>query len=133
MEARTAYTTLNEALYLNGRVSPLHLSLLSVHTLQLAKNTDEQDYWRLPSSATLLDVVRAVRADEATHRFVNHSLADLDQKHDFNPFALGEASAEIRGTTAGFTREQSAQFAKESQRRLAEKTEMERHRVAAPQ
>lgn len=48
------------------------------------------DYWRLPTTATLVDVIRAVRADEATHRFVNHSLADLDQKRDFNPFALGE-------------------------------------------
>ena len=45
--------------------------------------------------------MRAVRADEATHRFVNHSLANLDQKRDFNPFALGEASAEIRGTKYG--------------------------------
>jgi ubiquinol oxidase len=60
-----------------------------------------QDYWRLPNTATLLDVIRAVRADEATHRFVNHSLADLDHKKDFNPFALGEASAELRGTKAG--------------------------------
>jgi hypothetical protein len=58
------------------------------------------DYWRLPTSATLLDVIKAVRADEATHRFVNHSLANLDQKLDFNPFALAEASAEIRGTKA---------------------------------
>lgn len=62
---------------------------------------DQQDYWRLPPTASLLDVVRAVRADEATHRFVNHSLADLDQKRDFNPFAIGEPSAEIRGTKAG--------------------------------
>jgi hypothetical protein len=83
-----------------------------------------QDYWRLQPSASLLDVVRAVRADEATHRFVNHSLADLDQTHDFNPFALGEASAEIRGTTAGFTREESAAFARDSQRRLEQEREL---------
>jgi ubiquinol oxidase len=49
--------------------------------------------------STLLDVIKAVRADEATHRFVNHSLANLDQQRDFNPFALGEPSAELRGTT----------------------------------
>ncbi|EIW70611.1 hypothetical protein TREMEDRAFT_28860 [Tremella mesenterica DSM 1558] len=76
------------------------------------------DYWRLPQSAKLIDVIRAVRADEATHRFVNHSLADLDQKRDFNPFALGDASPEIRGTKAGFTREESAAFVKETQRKL---------------
>ncbi|ORY34016.1 alternative oxidase 1 [Naematelia encephala] len=76
------------------------------------------DYWRLPESATLLDVIRAVRADEATHRFVNHSLADLDQKRDFNPFALMEASAEIRGTKYGFTREESAEFARQSHEKM---------------
>jgi ubiquinol oxidase len=54
----------------------------------------------MPTDATLLDVIRAIRADEASHRFVNHSLANLDQKRDFNPFALGDASAEIRGTKA---------------------------------
>lgn len=81
------------------------------------------DYWRLPSSATLFDVIKAVRADEATHRFVNHTLADLDQKRDFNPFALAEASAEVRGTKYGFTREESANFARESQQNLMKQAE----------
>lgn len=76
------------------------------------------DYWRMPKDATLLDVIRAVRADEATHRFVNHSLANLDQKHDFNPFALAEASPELRGTKPGFTREESAEFARQTQAKL---------------
>lgn len=76
------------------------------------------DYWRLPQSATLLDVIRAVRADEATHRFVNHSLANLDHKHDFNPFAIGEPSAETRGKSWGFTRAESKEFAKQSQEKL---------------
>ncbi|EFJ17087.1 hypothetical protein SELMODRAFT_421378 [Selaginella moellendorffii] len=34
------------------------------------------DYWRLPSDATLRDVVFVVRADEAHHRDVNHFAAD---------------------------------------------------------
>ncbi|OXG40441.1 alternative oxidase, mitochondrial [Cryptococcus neoformans Bt15] len=76
------------------------------------------DYWRLPASSSLLDVIRAVRADEATHRFVNHSLANLDQKRDFNPFALSEASPEERGSKWGYTREESAKFALEQQRKL---------------
>lgn len=33
-------------------------------------------YWKLPEDATLVDVVRAVRADEAEHRDVNHHMAD---------------------------------------------------------
>ena len=97
-----------------------------------------QDYWRLPDSAKLLDVIRAVRADEATHRFVNHSLANLDQKRDFNPFALGEADPETRGSKAGwvsawspsqlltvpkirFTRDESAEFAKQSLEKLQDR------------
>lgn len=76
------------------------------------------DYWRMPADSTLLDVIKAVRADEATHRFVNHSLANLNQKEDFNPFALAEASPELRGTRAGFTREESAEFARQTQSRM---------------
>ncbi|KAI5181580.1 ubiquinol oxidase [Nematocida sp. AWRm80] len=33
-------------------------------------------YWKLPSTATLLDVTLAIRADEAAHRDTNHTLAD---------------------------------------------------------
>jgi len=34
------------------------------------------DYWQLPKSAKLRDVIIAVRADEAEHRDVNHSFVD---------------------------------------------------------
>lgn len=34
------------------------------------------DYWKLPETATLRDVVLAVRNDEANHRDVNHGFAD---------------------------------------------------------
>lgn len=34
------------------------------------------DYWQLPADARLRDVIIAVRADEATHRDVNHQLAE---------------------------------------------------------
>ena len=34
------------------------------------------DYWHLPETATLRDVVIAVREDEASHRDVNHNFAD---------------------------------------------------------
>ncbi|KAM0675752.1 hypothetical protein GVAV_000527 [Gurleya vavrai] len=40
-------------------------------------------YWKLPSNAKLIDVVRAVRADEAAHRDANHELANV------KPFKLG--------------------------------------------
>ncbi|MBK1837214.1 alternative oxidase [Azospirillum sp. YIM B02556] len=34
------------------------------------------DYWKLPETATLRDVILAVRNDEANHRDVNHGFAD---------------------------------------------------------
>lgn len=35
------------------------------------------DYWKLPATATLRDVVLATRADEGNHRDVNHRFADI--------------------------------------------------------
>ncbi|KAL7413220.1 alternative oxidase-domain-containing protein [Mrakia frigida] len=77
-------------------------------------------YWRLAPDATLLDTIRAVRADEATHRFVNHSFASLNPKSDYNPFSLAEPPAETRGTVPGFTREESAAFAQEARKKASE-------------
>jgi ubiquinol oxidase len=35
------------------------------------------NYWNLPLNATLKDVVKVIRDDEAGHRDVNHSFADV--------------------------------------------------------
>lgn len=43
------------------------------------------EYWGLPQNATMEDLLLAVRADEAHHRDVNHSFADL-QEDEPNPF-----------------------------------------------
>jgi len=42
-------------------------------------------YWKLPAGATMYDVVLAVRADEANHRDVNHTFANIKKDHR-NPF-----------------------------------------------
>ena len=55
------------------------------------------DYWRLQKDATMVDVLYAVRSDETTHRFVNHSLANLDHSKDVNPFALREPDMFVKG------------------------------------
>ena len=60
-----------------------------------------KDYWRLPADAKLLDVIYAVRSDETTHRFVNHSLANLNIKEDVNPFALREPNMFVKGVKPG--------------------------------
>ena len=45
-------------------------------------------YWELPEDAMMRDVILAIRADEAHHRLVNHTLGSLKLK-DQNPFRPG--------------------------------------------
>lgn len=45
-------------------------------------------YWLLGESATMRDLLLAVRADEACHRYVNHTLADIGPNGS-NPFGVG--------------------------------------------
>ena len=79
------------------------------------------DYWRLPEGASLLEMIYAVRADEAQHRFVNGSYANL-KASDPNPFAIKEAPASVRGSQLEFSREEalawSEQVAKEAREKL---------------
>jgi len=49
-------------------------------------------YWSLPADATVEDVVRHVRADEAHHRDLNHTLAGL-KDGELNPFRDGRGHA----------------------------------------
>lgn len=45
------------------------------------------DYYKMPEGKrTIRDVLMYIRADEAKHREVNHTLANLDQDDDPNPF-----------------------------------------------
>ncbi|KAL9091270.1 MAG: hypothetical protein Q9165_004904 [Trypethelium subeluteriae] len=44
-------------------------------------------YWNMPEGhRTMKDLLLYIRADEAKHREVNHTLGNLDQKDDPNPF-----------------------------------------------
>ncbi|THV05241.1 alternative oxidase [Dendrothele bispora CBS 962.96] len=81
------------------------------------------DYWRLEPEAKLLDVIYAVRSDETTHRFVNHSLANLDQKNDVNPFALREPDMHIKGKKIAFERNEAESYLNESRQLLQEEAE----------
>lgn len=80
-----------------------------------------KDYWRLKTDAKLLDVLYAVRSDESTHRFVNHSLANLNYKTDVNPFAIREPDMHVKGTKLGFERDEAEKYVRES-RTIMEKT-----------
>lgn len=69
------------------------------------------DYWRMSAEAKMIDLLYAVRADEANHRFVNHSLANLDATN-FNPFAIKQPDGIVRGTKPGLERPELEAWAK---------------------
>ncbi|KAJ7689055.1 alternative oxidase-domain-containing protein [Mycena rosella] len=81
------------------------------------------DYWRLPANATLLDVIYAVRSDETTHRFVNHSLANLNVSTDVNPFALREPDMYVKGQNIAFERSEAEKYVRESHAMMREEKE----------
>jgi hypothetical protein len=70
-----------------------------------------RDYWRLKPDAKMLDVMYAVRSDETTHRFVNHSLANLNVKTDVNPFAFREPDMHVKGKKLGYAQHHVLLFA----------------------
>ena len=47
------------------------------------------NYWKLGEDAMMRDVILAIRADEAHHRSVNHTLGDIGGKQK-NPFGIGK-------------------------------------------
>ena len=92
----------------------------------------------------MLDVIYAVRADEtcvqsllphvtsqtthilpSSHRFVNHSLANLNQKTDVNPFALREPDMSLKGQKIAFDRNEAASFVEESREMLQKQSKNE--------
>ncbi|GAA5998393.1 hypothetical protein JCM5350_008361 [Sporobolomyces pararoseus] len=79
--------------------------------------TIAKDYWRLGDNATMRDFILAVRADEAGHRFVNHTLANLNPD-DPNPVAMKHASPIQQGQLPGLTREESLEWVKQVEREM---------------
>ncbi|KAF7985502.1 hypothetical protein HWV62_3707 [Athelia sp. TMB] len=79
------------------------------------------DYWRLKPNANMLDVIYAVRSDESTHRFVNHSFANLDVQNDINPFALREPDMHVKGKKPGFERSEAEKYVQESHQILEQR------------
>lgn len=85
------------------------------------------------------DVLYAVRSDETTHRFVNHSLGNL-HPNDVNPFAIREPDMHVKGrtieyvprafcrmhyvslTTKRFTRESAAKYVHDSEKLIRDHT-----------
>jgi ubiquinol oxidase len=59
-------------------------------------------YWQMPEGERMMrDLLLRVRADEAKHREVNHTLGNLDQKVDCNPFNAAFAKDRTPWPTKG--------------------------------
>lgn len=70
-----------------------------------------QQYWpELNDKSTFLDLIQRIRADEAKHREVNHTLANLDQKEDRNPYAMKIEGADKPQPDNGLKGEQKASW-----------------------
>jgi hypothetical protein len=56
-------------------------------------------YWQMPESQRCMrSLLLYIRADEANHREVNHTFANLDQETDPNPFSAN-VKAQVREVT----------------------------------
>ncbi|RXW24416.1 hypothetical protein EST38_g1454 [Candolleomyces aberdarensis] len=76
---------------------------------------------QLIGDAKMIDVIYAVRSDETTHRFVNHSLANLNPSNDVNPFALREPDMHTKGKQIAFERDEAEAYVQESHKLLGKK------------
>jgi hypothetical protein len=61
--------------------------------------TIAKGYYKLSDQATVEDVIRCIRADEANHRNVNHKFASLDPELDPNPFIHGHGKKGSKTST----------------------------------
>lgn len=60
-------------------------------------------YWNMPEGhRSMRDLLLYIRADEAKHREVNHTLGNLEQKTDPNPF-VSECKCSLACITVGQT------------------------------
>ena len=90
----------------------------------LLERTADGTDWRLADDATVLDMVYAVRADEAQHRFVNNTLSNVFSSPNgndaLNPFGIQEPPASIRGAQAEMTAQEALAWGEDVARRARE-------------
>ncbi|KAJ7391967.1 hypothetical protein OS493_016274 [Desmophyllum pertusum] len=56
------------------------------------------NYWKLKEGAVMRDAILAIRADEAHHRVVNHTLSSM-HLNEKNPFSPGQKKIMSQDTT----------------------------------
>ncbi|CAO1624444.1 unnamed protein product [Parajaminaea phylloscopi] len=102
---------------------------------QLAAPDIAVEYWKLPEGATMGDMLKVIRADEAGHRFIHHSLANLETA-DTNPFSVASPAPRMIGAKLSLEREESLEYIRQAQRGaqepLSEAVEEKSHGKSAP-
>ncbi|KAG7196083.1 inducible alternative oxidase 2 [Scheffersomyces spartinae] len=82
-EAVSTYTHLAHELTIPGKLPELE----KVKLPEIATTY----WWELKEDSSFRDLILRIRADEAKHREVNHTLANLNQKTERNPFAMKDS------------------------------------------
>lgn len=62
----------------------------------------------------------------AGHRFIHHTLANLNQKEDINPFSIATPSPGMIGTKLNLSREESLRFIEQAKQMGPTKAEVGR-------
>lgn len=75
----------------------------------------------MPQGASMRDMILAVRADEAGHRFLNRTLANLEPGQ-MNPFGLSHPDPIMQGTRGGLSKEESQAWSDKVRKEYAEAT-----------
>lgn len=85
------------------------------------------NYWKLKQDATFRDLIMAIRADEAGHRLVNHTFADMhfhNMQDGNNPFVVHaakvmeeEAAAATAAAVTGTKTDESVAPSKEAEKK----------------
>jgi hypothetical protein len=68
----------------------------------------------------MLDVLQVIRADEAKHREVNHTLANLEQDIDMNPYSAEYAPPDAPRPTKDLRTVRGTGWEREEVERMAE-------------
>ena len=82
----------------NDLAAPDIGELIMCHLLrQVLSRLLAVDYWKMPEGhRKMRDLLLYVRADEAKHREVNHTLGNLEQENDPNPYTSEYATNKER-------------------------------------
>lgn len=72
------------------------------------------EYWKLGQDAKMGDLLKVIRADEAGHRFIHHSFANLETE-DTNPFSVASPAPKMIGSKLSLERDEALEYIRKAQ------------------